>query len=153
MHDAPPGVNLPDAGGIRHPDLVVERDVGALAAHRVHARDLDAGRVHRHEEHREALVLGGLRVRAGQQEHVVGLVGHRREHLLATDDPIVAVTRRPGGHCGHVGPGVGLAVAETAHDLTVEDARQDVGLLVLVAADEQGGSDHGGDVQAVDRRP
>ena len=44
-----------------------------------------------HEEHREAPVLGHVRVGAGQEEHVVGDVGVRREHLLAVDDPPVAV--------------------------------------------------------------
>ncbi len=92
VHHRPAGVDLTDAARVGHAHVGVEGDVGALTAERVHRRDLDAGCVHRHEEHREALVLGLLGIRAGQQEDVVRLVGHRREHLLPVDRP---TRRRP----------------------------------------------------------
>ena len=78
-----------------HAHVGVEGDVGAFTAERVHRCDLDAGRVHRHEEHREALVLRLLGIGAGQQEDVVRLVRHRREHLLPVDHPLVAVRAPP----------------------------------------------------------
>ena len=64
-HDVPAAVDLADAERVGHAHVAVEGRVGALAAERVHRLDLDAGRVERHEEHREALVLRDLGVRCG----------------------------------------------------------------------------------------
>ena len=55
---------------------------------------LDAGLVHRHQEHREAAVLRRVGVGATQHVDPVGVVAERRPDLLAVDDPLVAVERR-----------------------------------------------------------
>jgi hypothetical protein len=58
--------------------------------------DGHAGSVHIQQEVGDALVLGRLGVGPGQQHHPVGDVGQRRPHLLAVDDPVLAVPHRPG---------------------------------------------------------
>ena len=58
------------------------------------AAHLDAGLAHRHQQVRDALVLRRVRVGAGQQEAVVGVVALRGPHLLTVDDPFVAVEHR-----------------------------------------------------------
>ena len=50
--------------------------------------------LHRHEQVRDALVLGRVGIGAGEQEDVVRELGLRRPHLLAVDDPLVAVEHR-----------------------------------------------------------
>ena len=111
---------------------VVERDLPAVAdgaeAHRVgdphvgeehlverraaaHLRDradLDARQVHRDDERRQALVLGDVGVGAGDQLAPLGELGARAPHLLAVDDPLVAVADGPAGEAGEVGAGAGL---------------------------------------------
>ena len=106
--------------------VVVEHHVGALAAERVHRLDLDAGGVEGHEEHREPLVLRRIRVRPRQQEAVVAVLCAGREHLLAIDDPLVAVSHRAGAHSGEIGAPVGLRVAEAEEDLPAGGTEQEV---------------------------
>ena len=136
----PAAVDLADAPAVLDHDVVEEDDVRALARQRVHGLDLDAGLVERDEEHRQALVLGHVRVGPGQEEHVVGDVGVRREHLLPVDDPAVAVAPGPGADAGDVGPHLGLGHAEGDRELTAQEAGED-GVLQLVGAD---GPDHVG---------
>ena len=71
--------------------------------------DLDARLLHGHEEVGDAGVLGRVGVGAGQQEDVVGVLGLGGPHLLAVDDPLVAVELGPRLEAGQVDPGVGLA--------------------------------------------
>ena len=106
------------AGGGRRAPLEAERGLGDLPAV-VHAADdvvlraagvgeehlvelgravglddrphLDAGLLHRHEQVRDARVLRRVRVGAGEQEDVVGVLGLGGPDLLAVDDPLVAV--------------------------------------------------------------
>ena len=72
---------------------------------------LDTGLLHRDEQVRDAGVLGRVGVGAGQQEDVVGVLGLGGPHLLAVDDPLVAVELGPGLQAGQVRSGVGLAEA------------------------------------------
>ena len=75
------------------------------------------GRVHGHDEHRDALVLGGLGIGADGQPDVVGVAGQAGEDLRPVDDVLVAVAHGPGGQRGQVGAGVGLGVADAEVDL------------------------------------
>ena len=69
------------------------------------------GWLHRHEQVGDALVLGRVRVGAGEQEAVVGVVALGGPHLLAVDDPLVAVEHGRRLQAGQVGARVGLAEA------------------------------------------
>ena len=150
VHHRPAGVDVADAAGVGHPHVGVEGDVRALAAQRVNWRDLDARRVHRDEEHREALVLGLVRARTGEQEHIIGDVRDRREHLLPVDLPLVPVAHRSGLHGGDVGAGVGLAVAEACQRVAGQHARHDLRALLFVAEQHERRCDHRHDPHAVD---
>ena len=133
-HHGPAAVDVAEPPLVADADVVVEGGVRALGGHGRHRLDLDARGVHRHQEHREALVLGDVGVRSGQEDHPVGLVGHRGPHLLAVDHPLVAVAHRPSGDGGHVRPVVGLAVAEAAVVPAGEQFREHL-LAVEVGAD------------------
>ena len=68
------------------------------------------------------------------QEDVVGVLGLGRPDLLAVDDPLVAVEHRASSS-GSPGPtaGVGLGEALAPGDLALEDARDELPLLLLGA--------------------
>src|SRR5438552_2191125 len=53
-----------------HPHVLVEGLVDIVLAEQAHRHHADAGRAHRHDEHRDALVLLRLGVGAGGQPHV-----------------------------------------------------------------------------------
>ena len=130
-HDAPALVLVAEPVGHRHHhvgevdlvDEVVGVRVGDLA-------DLDARRVHRHEEDRDALALGRLGVGAHEQEAPLGGVGVRRPDLLAVHDVAVAVANGAGAQRGEVGAGVGLGEALAPVDLAGDDRRQVQRLLL-----------------------
>ncbi len=94
--DRPPVVLVADHGvggraGIGHEDLVEQRPPGHLLERtNVHPRLMHVDR-----EVADALVLGGLRVGAGDQHPEVGVVAAGGPHLLAVDDPLVAVLDGP----------------------------------------------------------
>src|SRR5690606_21438257 len=71
-------------------------------------------------------------------EAPVGPVGERRPHLLATDDPLVAVPRGPGGHVGEVAAGVRLGVALAPQLGAGDDPRQEASLLIRGAEGDEG---------------
>ena len=96
-HHLPAAVDLADPPLVADADVVVEGDVRALAGQGADGLDLDAGRVHGHEEEGEAGVLGPVGVRPREQQHPVGFLGHAREHLLAVDTPGGAVPIRLAG--------------------------------------------------------
>ena len=75
------------------------------------ATNFDTGLIHGHEQIRDALVLGCIGVGAGEQEAVVGVMALRGPHLLAVDDPLVAVEHGRGLQAGKVGARVGLREA------------------------------------------
>src|SRR5436305_349969 len=68
---------------------VVEEDLVELGVARDLAQSPDrhALRVHRHDEHRQALVLGNVGVGAGQEQPERGELGVCRPHLLARQPP------------------------------------------------------------------
>src|SRR5919204_93330 len=66
-----------------------------LAGDLAQAANGDARRVHRDDEHRQALVLVGVGVRARQEQAVGGELRVGRPHLLAVEDP-AAVLLLPG---------------------------------------------------------
>ena len=82
------------------------------------------GRVHRHDQPRDAAVLGRFGVGAHEQLAVVGHVGVRRPDLLAGDHVVVAVAHRPGAQRGEVGAGLGLGEPLAPHVLAAQDRRQ-----------------------------
>ena len=85
------------------------------------------------DEGGQALVLGHVRVGAGQHEAPVGDVGVAGPHLVAADDALVAVALGPGAQRRQVGPGVGLAEALAPAVAAVDDAGQEPAPDVVVA--------------------
>ena len=112
VQGGPAVVDLPDAVPVGEPDVAVVADVGRLVADGGQRLALEPGRAGRHQEHGQALVLGQRRVGPGDQEDVRGVLGVGGEDLLPVDDPLVAVTDRPGLGRGDVRPAVRLGVAE-----------------------------------------
>ncbi len=81
-----------DALRVRNAHIGEEHFVEAGGAARLLDRPhLHAGRLHREMKHRQPLVLGGVRVRAGEQQTVVGELRAGGPDLLAVDDPVIAV--------------------------------------------------------------
>ena len=70
------------------------------AGHLAQRPDLDAGRVHVDDEAGEALVLGQVGVGAADDLADVAVLRARGPHLLAVDDPLVAVALGPGLQAG-----------------------------------------------------
>ena len=89
------------------------------------------GRVHGHDEHGDALVLGRVGVGAGGQPDVVGAPGQRGVDLLSVDDVLVAVPHRPGLQRGQVGARLGLGVADAEVDVAGQDLGEEEVLLLL----------------------
>ena len=120
--DAPAVVLVADAVGHRDPHLV-EEELGELGGPRDGAQraDLDAGRVHRHDQPGDAAVavLAG----AHQQLAEVGHLGVRRPDLRARHHVVVAVADGPRAQRGQVAAGVGLAEALAPDLLAAQDGR------------------------------
>ena len=93
------------------------------------------GRVHRHEEEREA-VVAGVRVGLRDEHDDVGAVAVGDVRLRAVDDVLVAVAHRARLDAGDVGAGVGLGDAE-AEDLLALDRGHDPLLLLLLGAERE----------------
>src|SRR5207244_5549024 len=74
---------------------------------------------------------------AHDREAAVGAVRERRPHLLAVDDPLVAVEHRARLHVRQVGAGVRLRVALAPELVGGLDLRQEPALLLLGAVREQ----------------
>ena len=125
-------------------DRLVEEDLveDVVAGHLPQRPDGDAGLVELEGEPRDALVLGHVEARAGEQHPVVAAPGLRRPHLLTADDPPVAVALGPGGEPGEVGAGAGLAEELGPAELALEDRRDVAGDLVGVALGEDRGRRH-----------
>ena len=107
------------------------------------AANLDTGLAHGHEEVRDALVLGGIRIGTGQQEAVVGVVPTRGPHLLTVDHPLVTVEHGAGRQRRQIGAGVGLAETLAPAHRSVEDAWQELLLLRLGTPLQDGRTDQG----------
>ena len=120
--DLPPVVHAADDVLLRAAGVVEEHLVELGRAVGLHDRaHLDAGLLHRHEEVRDALVLRRVRVGAGEQEDVVGVLRLGRPDLLAVDHPLVAVEHGLGLQRREVGAGVRLAEALAPRDLALQD--------------------------------
>ena len=136
-------------GGVGHEDLVELRAAGDL----LEGPDLDAGLAHVEEEAGDALVLGHLRVRAGQEDAEVGDVAAGGPDLLAVDqEAAVALVLGARAQAGQVGAGVGLGV-ELAPDLLGGEDLLEIALLLPVGAVDDDGRADEPDAQAVDGRP
>ena len=100
----------------------------AQAAHG-HARG-----VHRHDEHRQALVLGHVGVGAREQQPERRELGVRGPHLLAVQRPgAVVVLARARLHRGQIRAG-GRLGEHLAPDLVAVEHRAEVAALLLIAA-------------------
>ena len=105
----PTVVDLADDGIGRHPGVRQEHLVEHGVAGHLHQRpDVDPFLVHVARHPGDPLVLGGVRVGAGDQHAHVGGLTERRPHLLTVDDPFLAVELGPGGEPGQVGTGARL---------------------------------------------
>ena len=133
--DAPAAVDRADLGArlevdVVEEDLVEVRLAGDLAQ-RAHGH---ARGVHRHDEHRQALVLGQVGVRAGEQEPERGVLRVRRPHLLAREPPgAVLLLLGARLHAGQVRARRGLG-EELAPDLVGREHRAEVALLLVLGA-------------------
>ncbi len=119
---------------------VVEEDLVEVVgpaglAQRAH---VDAGRTHVDDEVRDAPVLRGVEVGAGEQDGPVGRPGAGVPHLLAVDHPLVAVAHGAGAQRREVGAGAGLAVELAPDLLAADDLVEVVGALLLGAVGHQG---------------
>src|SRR5207249_2304516 len=109
LRDLPPLVQATDeiapvGAGVGHEDLGEERGAGDLPER----ADLDARLAHVEEEARDALVLGRLRVGAGEQDSPVGDGPARGPDLLAVDDEVVALVLGARLEAREVRAGIGL---------------------------------------------
>ena len=105
--------------------------------------NLDPVLLHGDQEVRDALVLAGVGVGAGQQEDVVGVLGLGGPHLLAVDDPLVAVQLGLGLERGEIRAGLRFGEALAPGDLALEDLGQELLLLLLGPPLQDGRSDQG----------
>src|SRR5262249_15245150 len=112
--------------------LVVGRVRGDVT-HRRERRDLVARGRRRDQEDRDAVVLLRVRVGAGGEPDVVGVLRLAGEQLAAVDDPLVAVAHRAGTQRRQVGAGAGLGVADGEVHVAVQRLRQEELLLLLRA--------------------
>ena len=78
-------------------------------------------------------MLRHVDVAAGEQQAPVAVVRARRPHLLAVDDPLVAVALGPRAQAGEVGAGAGLG-EQLAPDLAAASIYGQEALLLLVGA-------------------
>ena len=133
--DGPSVVDVADAVGVgdAHVGEELLAELVGTVEH-LDAMQLDAGCVHRHQEHAQAAVLLDVPVRAGQAEPVVGTPRARAPDLRPAEQPLVAVAhgRRP---CAG---GVGRAARfgqELHEDVLALEDRRDVPELLLVRAE------------------
>ena len=115
---------------------VVEEDLVelGLAGDLAQAANGHALGVHRHDEHRQALVLGHVGVGAREQQAVGGELGVGGPHLLSGQPPAAVVLQaRSGLHGREVRAGGGLG-EQLAPDLVAVEHRPEVAQLLLVGA-------------------
>ena len=97
LRDPPAFADRAEALRVRDADLGQEDLVElGLTGDLAQRPDLDARRGHVAQEVRHALVLGHVRVGAGDEDRPARLVRHRGPDLLAVDDPVVTVFHGPG---------------------------------------------------------
>ncbi len=126
-----------------HPAIAEHLDFAARDARVLPGRFIGAGRLFG-QEHRQALVIVGVRHRAGQNGHHMGARGMGDPRLVAGDRPIVAVLHRLGAQSAKVRAGVRLGKDGRGQDLTRSEAGQPFLFLSLgAAAEDQLGRDFG----------
>src|SRR5690606_24958533 len=74
QHHLQAAIHFAEAVFVGHPHVFEIGDIGAFVLQGMHRLDLDAGQIHGHHKDGEPLVLGDIRVGAGQQVNVVGEV-------------------------------------------------------------------------------
>ena len=131
---------ITDPVGVRDPHAVeehlVEIDLAADVAQGTH---LDAGPAEVEEEVRDALALGDVGVCAREQHGEVGEVCPGGPHLLAGDDPRLAVALCAAREGGEIGSGTRLAEQLAPLLLVAHHRRQEPQPLLRRAVREQGG--------------
>ena len=99
----------------------------------------DARAVDRHQEHRQALVLGHVPVGSGQHQPVVGRESACAPGLRAVDDPFVAGPVGAGDHACQIGSAAWLRQQLHQHLITAKGAGDVLLLLLFAAGVEDGG--------------
>ena len=122
----------------RQERLVEVRDAGHLAQW----SHLQSRRVHVDEEIRDPAVLGDVPVRTRQQNSVIGDVSVRVPHLLAVDDPFVAVALGARRQAGEVRSRARLREQLAPHLVTAEHRADEALLLPFGAVGEDRGEHH-----------
>ena len=113
-----------------------------LAGDLAQRSDLDARGVHVEGEVGQALVLGDVGVGAGHEHAAIGEVRVGVPHLLAVDDPLVAVALGPTGESGQVRAGAGLAEELAPGVLAGEHAPQQAAAQCVVPVGDDRGPGH-----------
>ena len=137
---------LPQHVGRGHPH-VDEGQLGGvlhLAAHLVQfAAAGEAGHAVLDDEQRQPLApVVGIRRRAGNHDHQVGLHAAGDERLGAVDDPVVAVAHRGGAHAREVRSGAGLGHRDRGEQLARRQAREPAVALLGVRVVQEVRQDH-----------
>ena len=133
--DAPAAVHGTDLGAGVERDVVeedlVEVGLAGDLAQRAHRHALG---VHRDDEHRQALVLRHVGVRAGEEQAERRVLRVGRPHLLAREAPgAVGLPHRAGLDAGEVGARGGLGEQLAPH-LVGGQHRPEVALLLVLRA-------------------
>src|SRR5918995_1110048 len=106
-------------------DVVPVDGADVVRRQQAERRALDAGRVHRCDQDRDAAVATVVFAGADRQPAVVGVAGQAGPHLLAGDHVVVAVADGPSAQRRQVGAGAWLGVADAEMDLAPQDLRQE----------------------------
>ncbi len=120
--------------GLGHLDVVEEQLGGVLALHAQLlqvASVLEAFHAPLHQEQAHGVLV--RRIGLGGDYHHVGQQAVGDEHLGAVQLVVVALVHGGGAHAGQVGAGGRLGHRHGEDDLAADDARQQPGLLLLVA--------------------
>ena len=133
----PAPVLLADDVLFRYAHVIEEHLVELVGAGHVHQRlHRDARRLHIQDEVGNPLVLGRVRVGAGEQDHPLGHMRQRGPDLLAVEDVVVTVAHGFRLERGQIRTGLRLAVALAPNVFAGEHAGQVFLLLLVCAVDD-----------------
>ena len=107
------------------------------------AAHLDTVLAHRNEQIGDAGVLWRRLIGAGEQEAVVGMVTLGGPHLLAVDHPFITIEHRGGLETRQVRTRVRLGEPLAPAGLTLQDAGEELALLLLGSPLQQRRADQG----------
>jgi hypothetical protein len=103
LGDPPALADIAEAQAVRDPHVgeedLVELSLAGELAQRAH---LHAGSMHVAQKVGDAAMLGHVRVRPGDEDRPIRLVGKRGPYLLPVEYPLVAVAYRAGAEVGQV---------------------------------------------------